>query len=295
MTQVAQCPACGETTFKPFLKCIDFTVSHETFSIVTCAKCKFAFTNPYPDLSKLGEYYQSTSYVSHASKPTNAIDHVYVLARSQTLKWKTNLIKQYSGENAKSLLDYGCGTGAFLAASKQKGWNVTGVEPSTAANKIAAETIGQSVYTSIDQLSASKFDTITLWHVLEHVPELHSLLETLRERLTENGTIFIAVPNRNSWDASHYKETWAAYDVPRHLWHFRQIDMQKILSAHSLTVARVLPMKLDAYYVSLLSEKYRHKTLNAMGILWSISNGIKSNLSARTTGEYSSLIYVVTK
>lgn len=295
MTQVTKCPACGETTFLPFLNCIDYTVSHETFSIVSCAKCKFTFTNPYPDLSKLGDYYKSTSYVSHSAKPANAIDHFYVLARTQTLKWKTNLVKRYSKESSTTLLDYGCGTGDFLAAAKQKGWNVTGVEPSTAANKIAEGKTTQSIYTSLDQISNSTFDTITLWHVLEHVPDLHKLLESLRARLTQNGTIFIAVPNRNSWDAKHYGATWAAYDVPRHLWHFRQIDMQKIVGAHSLNVANILPMKLDAYYVSLLSEKYRHKTLNAITVLRSITNGIKSNISARSSKEYSSLIYVITK
>jgi 2-polyprenyl-3-methyl-5-hydroxy-6-metoxy-1,4-benzoquinol methylase len=295
MTTTSQCPACGETTQSPFLQCIDHTVSHETFSIVKCARCEFAFTNPYPDLSKLGEYYLSTAYISHSSKPTSLIDHVYVLARKQTLKWKTGLVTRHSAANSENLLDYGCGTGDFLNACKTSGWNITGVEPSAVAQQIAAEKTSQTIYSKIDDLPPLTFDTITLWHVLEHVPDLNTLLSTLNKKLDRTGTIFIAVPNRSSWDANYYKETWAGYDVPRHLWHFRQTDMQNILKAHSLNVIKTIPMKLDAYYVSLLSEKYRHQKLNLLTMLESMVNGLRSNISARRTTEYSSLIYVIKK
>jgi 2-polyprenyl-3-methyl-5-hydroxy-6-metoxy-1,4-benzoquinol methylase len=223
------------------------------------------------------------------------MDHIYVFARKQTLKWKTGLVKTYSASSSTTLLDYGCGTGDFLNACKLQGWTITGVEPSSIAQQIAAEKTGQTIYSTIKELPPSTFDTITLWHVLEHVPDLNGLLATLSNKLTQTGTIFIAVPNRSSWDANYYQETWAAYDVPRHLWHFRQKDMQNIMKAHSLQVIRTLPMKLDAYYVSLLSEKYRHKKLNPLTLLRSIVNGLRSNISARETTEYSSLIYVIKK
>src|SRR5688572_21042974 len=157
MTTTSKCPACGETTQSPFLKCIDHTVSHETFSIVTCSRCQFAFTNPYPDLSKLGDYYLSTAYISHSSRPTNLIDHAYLLARRQTLKWKTGLVKTYSAANSKNLFDYGCGTGDFLSACKLKGWNITGVEPSAIAQQIAEEKTGQAIHSTIDELPPSTF------------------------------------------------------------------------------------------------------------------------------------------
>jgi len=176
-----------------------------------------------------------------------------------------------------------------------KGWNITGVEPSAIAKQIAVEKTGQAIHSTIDELPPSTFDTITLWHVLEHVPDLYRLLSTLAKKLTQTGTIFIAVPNRSSWDANYYKQTWAGYDVPRHLWHFRQKDMQNIVNAHSLNVVTTLPMKLDAYYVSLLSEKYRHGKLNPLTTSRAIVNGLRSNISARTTTEYSSLIYVIKK
>jgi SAM-dependent methyltransferase len=295
MTELSQCPVCGEKEFSPYLVCTDFTVSHETFNIVKCERCQFAFTNPYPDITELGNYYKSTAYVSHASRPTTLIDHVYVLARTQTLKWKTRLIKKNSNPQSLTLLDYGCGTGDFLLHCKNLGWQVSGVEPSTTAREIAATKSAQVIYPAIEQMPNTTFDVITLWHVLEHVPNLHELIKVLTQHLKQTGTIFIAVPNRNSWDAKHYKNTWAAYDVPRHLWHFRQQDMQKIMQAHSLNVVKTIPMKLDAYYVSLLSEKYRQTKLGPISMLKAIINGIRSNISGYRTSEYSSHIYVIKK
>jgi SAM-dependent methyltransferase len=295
MTELSHCPVCRETAFSPYLACTDYTVSHETFNIVKCANCQFTFTNPYPEISQLGNYYESSAYVSHSSRPTTPIDHVYVLARRQTLKWKTRLIKTYVTVPSPALLDYGCGTGDFLTHCKNLGWKVSGVEPSTQAREIASTKSGQMIYPAIDQLPNTTFDIITLWHVLEHVPNLHELIEALAQNLKQTGTIFIAVPNRNSWDAKHYKSTWAAYDVPRHLWHFRRQDIQKIMQAHSLNVVSTIPMKLDAYYVSLLSEKYRHSKLGPFSVLKSILNGFRSNISGNRTSEYSSHIYVIKK
>jgi SAM-dependent methyltransferase len=295
MTELSQCPVCGEITFSPYLACTDYTVSHETFSIVKCAHCQFAFTNPYPEISQLASYYKSSAYVSHSSRPTTFMDHIYVLARTQTLKWKTRLIKEHVTVPSLALLDYGCGTGDFLIHCKNLGWKVSGVEPSSSAREIALTKSGQMIYPTIEQLPKTTFDVITLWHVLEHVPNLHELIEALAQNLKQTGTIFIAVPNRNSWDARHYKTTWAAYDVPRHLWHFRRQDMQKIMQAHSLNVVDTIPMKLDAYYVSLLSEKYRHSKLGPLTLLKSILNGLRSNISGDRTSEYSSHIYVIKK
>jgi ubiquinone/menaquinone biosynthesis C-methylase UbiE len=187
------------------------------------------------------------------------MDRVYVMARTQTIKWKTKLIKKHAVAHQISLLDYGCGTGDFLTYCKRSGWNVSGIEPSASARQIAATKSGQPIYEEINQMPQGKFEAITLWHVLEHVPEIHLLITSLAERLTETGTIFIAVPNRKSWDAKHYKNTWAAFDVPRHLWHFTRNDIQTLMHAHSLKVVSIIPMKLDAYYVSLLSEKYQDK------------------------------------
>jgi 2-polyprenyl-3-methyl-5-hydroxy-6-metoxy-1,4-benzoquinol methylase len=295
MTELKQCPACGATTFTPHLTCTDYTVSHETFSIVQCAACKFVFTNPIPEITTLGKYYESVAYVSHSAQPTTLMDRLYILARTKTIKWKARLIKKDITADHITLLDYGCGTGDFLTHCKHLGWKVQGIEPSGSARQIAETKSGQTIYPAIEQLPSAQFDIITLWHVLEHVPDLHQLIKNLSNRLKPNGTIFIAVPNRNSWDAKHYQSNWAAYDVPRHLWHFTLQDMKKIMSAHSLNVIDIIPMKLDAYYVSLLSEKYQNNRIGPLTVLKSVLNGLRSNISGSKTFEYSSHIYVIKK
>jgi 2-polyprenyl-3-methyl-5-hydroxy-6-metoxy-1,4-benzoquinol methylase len=295
MRELSQCPACGGTTFSHYLNCIDHTVSHETFQIVNCTNCQFAFTNPHPEIKDLGKYYESPAYTSHSAKPTNFIDRVYVIARTQTIKWKTRIIKKYTQVQPPTLLDYGCGTGDFLTGCKNVGWKVTGVEPSNTAREVAASKSDQPIYADISEIPSSLFDAITLWHVLEHIPNLHDLIENLHSRLKQTGTIFIAVPNRKSWDAKHYKDNWAAYDVPRHLWHFTRQDIEKIMATHSLRVVDTIPMKLDAYYVSLLSEKYQEKKLGAITPIKAIVNGFRSNLYGRKNSEHSSHIYVIKK
>jgi len=206
--------------------------------------------------------------------------------------WKFNLVKNHL--KGGPLLDFGSGTGRFLQYCKSKGIPVHGVEPSPEARKNTNADL--DIADSLTHLPPLQFDVITLWHVLEHVYTLKETLEALRSRLSEDGTIFIAVPNWKSSDATHYKESWAAYDVPRHLWHFSKDSIPSLLNRSGLSIKEVLPMKLDAYYVSLLSEKYqRHGTLGVTGLLYGIYAGVRSNLRAKTDGHYSSLIYVVKK
>lgn len=295
MTELTTCPICEHHQFTLSLQCIDHTVSHETFNIVKCNSCEFTFTNPTPDPTALGNYYQSPNYVSHSERPIKILDRVYALARTQTLKCKIRIVKNHISTNTPTILDYGCGTGDFLSTCKANGWQITGIEPSDSAKQIASKKTGQVIYSNIEQIPNNTFDIITLWHVLEHIPNLHQTLQQLRGKLSETGTIFVAVPNCNSWDAKHYKANWAAYDVPRHLWHFKKKDIATIMKTHSLYVANILPMKLDAYYVSLLSEKYKTGSLTITAILQAFANGLRSNKSAKRTAEYSSHIYVIKK
>ena len=297
MTQVQQCPICEGNILSPFLNCKDYTVSHETFTIQECSHCKFLLTSPVPGPSELPEYYKSDTYISHSPKATTWIDRIYLTARGFTLKWKLQLIQNYlTHSDSNNLLDYGCGTGEFLKSCKSAGFQVQGIEPSEKGRNQSMLATSQSIYGTISELPADNFQVITLWHVLEHITDLNQTLSQLNKKLTHTGTIFIAVPNHNSWDATHYQNHWGAYDVPRHLWHFSQADMQSLLAKHSLKIIDKIPMKLDAFYVSLLSEKYRNNgKLNFSGLFSAFYNGIKSNLLARKNLEYSSLIYVVRK
>lgn len=290
MIHINICPVCDGTAFTDHLNTQDYTVSQEQFTIQQCKSCGFLITSPRPADEDLGRYYESGAYISHAQRPKTILDRVYWIAREFALRTKYNLIRR---TNPKTMLDYGCGTGAFLSYCQKKGIIVTGVEPSTQARHMASTRIApRPVHENVTALTGP-FDTITLWHVLEHVPDLNATIAHLHSLLHSTGTLIIAVPNVTSWDSTIYGKHWAAYDVPRHLWHFNRDTISQLFQRHKLTLKQVVPMKLDSYYVSLLSEKYkRQQNSTAIGMINAAKNGLISNLNARKTGAYSSLIYI---
>lgn len=297
MIEIHSCPICNGANFVPFISSIDHTVSHETFRIVKCVSCNLVFTNPRPDDQELAKYYASSTYISHQKKAQTFIDKIYLLVRHFTLKWKLKLIQNNSVATGRTLLDFGCGTGEFIRVSKSIGWQITGVEPSQKARAGAPPEVSRDILPSLKEIKSDiRFDVITLWHVLEHVPDLNETLQQLKSHCAERGTIFIAVPNHSSHDGHHYKENWAGYDVPRHLWHFNRHSMKTLIEKHSMVIRKIIPMRLDAYYVSMLSEKYKHKgTLTFPSLLQAMINATRSNSHAKQDMEYSSLIYVVTR
>ncbi|MFN8353495.1 MAG: class I SAM-dependent methyltransferase [Spirosomataceae bacterium] len=287
---LTNCPICQHTVFSTFTTCNDYTVSQEEFSIVRCKKCGFAFTNPRPTEDTIGAYYQSENYISHSNTKKGIIDKVYHLVRNYTLKSKLQLINSLESDG-NQLLDIGCGTGMFLKICKTNGWNVTGVEPDSGARTLAiANVINSNIESEIWKLDPTKkYDIITMWHVLEHVHQLEKYLAWLSNHLNPNGKVLIAVPNLESWDAKKYQRYWAAYDVPRHLYHFNQANIKDLLELSNFKIEKTLPMYFDSFYVSMLSTKYRDGKINYVE---AFLNGLKSNWHARSTTEYSSLIYI---
>ncbi len=288
------CPVCGSPNLREKLQVQDKSVSQETFTIVQCQACEFQFTNPRPDAATIGRYYESAAYVSHNSGAQGLINQVYKVARFFTVRRKVSLITKLNGGRVGRLLDYGCGTGHFLAGAKDKGWQVAGLEPNAGARQDATARVGQPIQEpdALPALAPGSFDVITLWHVLEHVHTLNETLDQLIRVLKPGGKLLIAVPNVESLDAQHYRQDWAAYDVPRHLYHFSPASMRRLLSRHSLTVRQTLPLALDAYYVSMLSEKHRSPE-RAGGPLTVLRAGYSSNrYAAQHDGQYSSVLYV---
>ena len=187
------------------------------------------------------------------------------------------------------ILDIGAGTGDFLATAKKAGWQTTGIEPSDKAKNISISK-GVTFAENLESVDSHSFDVITMWHVLEHVPDLENQIKTLKRLVKPNGTIIIAVPNYKSFDAKYYGEFWAAYDVPRHLWHFSKIAIEKLFANENMKLIKILPMIFDSFYVSLLSEKYKNGKMNFIKALYI---GLKSNIKAKRNFEYSSHIYVI--
>ncbi len=290
-----ECPLCKSSNINPLLTVKDYTVSNEYFVIWQCHRCTLRFTQNVPDESSIKGYYKSENYISHTNTDKGLINRLYKKVRKRTLEQKKELIVKTTGLQKGSLLDVGCGTGAFLHVMQQKGWNTTGLEPDSDARKLAKElyNINAEEPGRLFEFAPASFNAITLWHVLEHVHQLHSYIEQLKNLLTDNGKLFIAVPNYTSVDADVYGLAWAAYDVPRHLYHFTPKAMQVLVELHGLKIMLKKRMWFDSFYISMLSSNYKK---GSTGYVSSFITGLRSNLKAMGNADRcSSIIYIIKK
>ncbi|MBK8141518.1 MAG: class I SAM-dependent methyltransferase [Chitinophagaceae bacterium] len=289
------CPVCGSADIVNIMAAKDHTVSGETFKVAGCNACSFHFTQDVPDAASISPYYKSENYISHTNTSKGLINSLYQSVRKRTLKQKRKLIERVTGLTKGNLLDVGSGTGAFAGEMKKNGWSVTGLEPDEDARNVAKQSFGVDLsdIRGFYELPNETFDAITLWHVLEHVHDLQGYMAKLQLLLKDNGKIFIAVPNYTSKDASVYKEYWAAYDVPRHLYHFSPQSMKVLIEKHGMKLLRYKPMWYDSFYVSMLSSKYKNGKTNLVAAFF---NGLLSNLGASAdVKKCSSVIYIIGK
>lgn len=293
LERLNKCPLCKSGLFLNHKEVKDFSISQESFILCECANCQLIFTNPRPKEDNIASYYESESYISHQDKSKNLTDLLYKLVRNYTIKQKVSLLNQLTPTKGK-LLDIGCGTGYLLAGAQQNGWHVTGIEPGKVARKLARKK-GLLVHKNLDTLDNQKFDCISLFHVLEHIHELRKNLKKIIKHLKDNGHLLIAVPNVSSWDAQHYGAEWAAWDVPRHLYHFNRKSFQTLTEEFDLNLIHSKPMLFDSYYVSMLSEE--NKGNKGTLSLWNgFLNGFKSNQWAKKNQKnYSSILFILKK
>jgi len=295
MIHYSDCPVCKTGSIAPVFSAKDNTVSHKNFEVWQCNACTARFTQDIPEQDAIGAYYASENYISHSDTKEGLINWLYHTVRSRTLRSKMNLIKAETGLQRGNILDVGCGTGAFLHTMQQSGWKTTGLEPDETARAKAASLYNINPLPSPElfKLASGSYDAITMWHVLEHVHQLHEYIDQLKSLLTEKGKLFIAVPNYTSSDAAAYKEHWAAYDVPRHLYHFSPQSMKILMKMYSLQVIQTKPMWFDSFYVSMLSEQYKNgKGNNISAFLKGLVSNIKTVFNKE---KCSSVIYIISK
>ncbi len=289
------CPVCGSADIKPVLSAKDHTVSGEEFSITGCGSCGLRFTQDHPDAAGIVPYYKSENYISHSNSSEGFVNRLYQRVRKKTLRQKRKLLERTTGSRNGILLDMGSGTGAFVKEMELHQWKVMGLEPDADARAKAKEIYAIELKEPewLYELKENVFDAVTLWHVLEHVHDLHACVGEIKRVLKENGKLFVAVPNYTSTDAAIYKENWAAYDVPRHLYHFSPGSMKLLMEKHGLKILRYKPMWYDSFYISIMSSKYKRGKTNFFG---SFFNGFRSNLVALFDKKRcSSVIYVIGK
>ena len=289
------CPVCRSENIQFSLSAKDHTVSQNAFPVWQCNACSARFTQDAPSENEIGAYYASEDYVSHSDTKKGLVNRLYHMVRQRTMKSKRRLVVNETGKVKGTILDIGCGTGAFLHNMQNAGWSVTGLEPDSAARTKAGELYHIAPFDTpkLFELSLVGYDAITMWHVLEHVHNLHGYLQKINNIIAPGGRLFIAVPNYTSYDAGYYKEHWAAWDVPRHLYHFSPASMELLLNKYNLKLLDCKPMWYDSFYVSMLSEQYKNGKGNLIRALWI---GFISNLKAMgNKRKCSSVIYVVGK
>ena len=290
---VDKCPSCGDTSYTLFLQIKDWFLTQEAFELLKCRTCSLVYTTNAP--ANIADYYKSDDYISH-SEVKNILSYIYKTIQRFTLRSKKQLLNEFSPGN--KVLDYGAGKGDFTNYLLKSGFDITGYEPDPGARRLANEKHGITLQASIDSVAGNSLDAVTLWHVLEHIPNPNEIIQQLLLKLKQTAVIIVAVPNYQSFDADHYKEFWAAYDVPRHVTHYERSSMSFLMNKNGLKVIETKPMLFDSTYVSLLSEKYRAvqtgKALSLFNQLKAIIIGLASNLALITNkNRCSSIIYII--
>ncbi len=292
-----QCPICEATERSPYIQVKDHTVSKADFTIVKCDGCGFLYTNPRPPADAIGTYYESSEYISHHDDGKDLMSTLYSKVRDFTTQQKIKLLEKSIG-NKGELLDVGSGAGFFLSKAQVAGWQVAGTEPDTQARTVGRSRVGDDIYETIEDpfFDNKRYHAITMWHVLEHVHRLNETMAWIHNHLGTEGKLFIAVPNPESADARKYKQNWAAYDVPRHLYHFSKKAMRQLAEKHNFKVEEIRPMWFDSYYVGMLSTRYEQGKTDMLKSIWEgTTSNWQSWRDSTKDPNTSSLIYVLSK
>ncbi len=289
------CPVCGNSLWQKGMQVKDYTVSGEWFELKTCSVCSLQMTWPQPEAAEVGRYYASSGYISHSDTKSGLTNKLYHIAREYMLRKKLQWVKEGAGIGTGKLLDVGAGTGYFAHFMQENGWKVVALEPDATARQVGSEKLKMEIL-PLEELARQEnfsYDVITLWHVLEHVHDIEGYMDHFHSILKEDGHLVLAVPNYTSRDAKHYGFKWAAYDVPRHLWHFSPQAMEQLQLRHGFRIIKKMDMPLDAFYVSMLSEKYRENYF--FGPVAALLTGLKSYRTGRKNKDRASSIIYISK
>ncbi len=316
LIELTSCPVCGSDAIGKALDVVDYFSSGEFFPLFDCNRCGFRFTNRFPSEDAIGRYYDSPEYIAHSNTNRGLVNKLYHATREVMVKRKVRLVTavvqreadesdrpsladgsvNVTGEPLR-LLDMGCGTGHFLHAAKKRGFTVSGIEKGQRAREYAITHFCLDVRDEEGfwDIKRDSYHVVTLWHVLEHLERLSESINQIKEVLTDEGVAIIAVPNHLSYDARFYKDQWAAYDVPRHLWHFTSATLERLLARHGLVVTGRHALPFDPFYISLLSEKYMKSNPLVRYVRASFVGLISLARSRRDVEQASSIVVIARK
>ena len=289
------CPLCGASGQMPYADCIDFTVSKESFILLRCPQCGVVFTSNPPKESETIRYDTLDLKLKLGDSPRGLTDKLYYYVRHRMLRKKASIVESQSYRTGGTLLNYGAKTGYFSHYMERRGWKVTSIEKYHEERQFSLETFHHRMYdvSEMDRLTPETFDVITLWHVFEHCYNPNGLLNRFYRLLRPGGILLIACPNICSTDAMHYGANWAAYNVPRHLWHFNPTSLSNLLNKHGFTLMHRQKLSYDCFYISVLSEKNKNSKMPFLRGMWF---GMRCwFISLARLDKSSSLVYVFRK
>ena len=293
MVHHSECPLCSSENIELHLRVKDYFISKEEFDIARCTECSFIFTRAYPDIGSMGRYYESDEYISHSDSSRGLLNKIYKLVRTRMLLKKRGIVRKATGKSSGSILDIGSGTGHFARIMKTAGWDSKGIEINKAAREISIEKFDIDVIApeNISSLGSGCFDCITLWHVLEHFHAPFQYAADIKRLLKPGGICIIALPNSNSTDAHYYSNFWAAWDVPRHLWHFNPETFRIFAEKNGFELMKVKRLPLDVFYISIISERYKGSGISFIsGMIKAAIFAFRASFNIRMS---SSLIYIL--
>ena len=295
VVKINTCPVCSGSRFKKVMVCVDRQATGETFTICRCTGCGLLITKNAPVESQIGRYYDSPAYIPHSDSSKGLMNRAYHLVRRIMLFRKLRLIRHACHIKRGTLLDIGTGTGYFPAYMLHKGWTVTAIEKSEQARRFAGRHFSVEVLPTEElfRQREEEYDAITMWHVTEHIEQLNETWEQIYKSLKRTGVLIVAVPNPRSYDAGVYGKDWAAYDVPRHLWHFTPSVMQQLGAKHGFILAERHTMPFDAFYISMMSERQQKHSLALLRGFWTGLRGLAA--SSVKKDKSSSITYVFRK
>lgn len=289
------CPLCGASGQIPYAQCKDFTISNESFYLLKCPSCNIVYTLDPPSESDTKRYDKLDLKLRLGDSPRGLTGRLYYHIRNLMLIRKAHIVEKQAYRTSGSLLNYGAKTGYFSSRMERRGWEVTSVEKYLEERLFSLEMFHHRMIdlSEMESLHSETFDVITLWHVFEHSYHPGELLDRFHELLRPGGILIMSCPNINSIDAKYYGPYWAAYDVPRHLWHFEPGSICNLALKHGFTLMHRERLPFDSFYISILSEQHLgHKQAFIRGMMKGFHSWL---LSSSRRDLSSSLVYVFRK
>lgn len=289
------CPLCGAIETVPYATCSDHASSRLQYLLLRCPACGVVFTDNHPEEDEMEQFETLDSQIRRADSPEGITERLYRHVRRRMLRRKAGLVVRQSYRDSGTLLNYGAKRGFFSDHMERKGWKVTSVDRHHENRQFSLEHFHHrmSGMQEMSDFTPETFDVITLWHVFEHENEPERLLDTFHRILRPGGILVMSCPNICSTDAMHYGPYWAAYDVPRHLWHFNPVSLNRLVHRHGFTLMHHEKMPYDCFYISIMSEQYM---MHRLAFLRGMAYGLHSWLVSLTRrGRSSSIVYVFRK